>query len=457
MPNQKLSGVHGVALVLVLASCASVDPRPDYDRATSEIRATTGLEQVHDPEDPVLTAEEIGALLGDGLGLDEAARLALLNNRRLQAGFLALGVARADYVQAGLLENPSLSFAFLFPDAGIRGRWNADLTGSLEEIWQIPARQALAQAGLDRDILELSRFAGELVAATRTAYLEAVAARESRSLARANLELARRSLEGVTTQVERGVASRTEENLALSLSLSAELALRRSEREVLTVTRELAALLSLEADLLGVQLSDALPEPAWQPLEREQLVEASLGLRPDLRAAASAVSAAEERLGLERKRRFPEVEAGVAAERPEGGSSADLLVGPVVGLELPLFDQNQAQVSRAAFELAQVSKQYEALVAESRQGLRAALDRAELAARSATFAQEELVPQAERSAALAARAYELGDTTVLTLLAAQKAALAARRTRIDALLEAALARIDLERAFGGPLDGPPEG
>src|SRR5688572_30665399 len=208
----------GALAAPALAGCATVDPRPDYERARQEIRATTGEDAIHDPEGPLLSEEEIRAALADGLGLAEAARLALLNNRRLQAGFLALGVARAEYVQAGLLENPSLSLAFLFPDAGGRVRWTADLVGSIAEIWQIPSRRALAQAGVEQRILELSRFAGELVAGTKTAYFESVAAREARSVGRANLELARRSLEGVIRQVAEGVASKTDESLAESLA-----------------------------------------------------------------------------------------------------------------------------------------------------------------------------------------------------------------------------------------------
>jgi len=91
------------------------------------------------------------------------------------------------------------------------------------------------------------------------------------------------------------------------------------------------------------------------------------------------------------------------------------------------------------------------LVAEAKQGLRAALDKAQVASRTASFATNELVPQAERSATLAEKAYDLGDTTVLTLLQAQKAALEARRTVIDARLEAALSRIEVERTAGAPL------
>ena len=153
--------------VLALAACASVDPRPDYEEAQREIRSTTGASVVHDPDQPVLDEQEIEDLLADGLGLEEATRLALLNNPRLQAGFLGLGVARADYVQAGLLANPSVSLAFLFPDTGGRVRWVGDVVMSVSDIWQIPSRQAIAQAGLEQRVLELSRFSGELVAATR--------------------------------------------------------------------------------------------------------------------------------------------------------------------------------------------------------------------------------------------------------------------------------------------------
>ncbi len=448
--SNSFPGLCALAMLSV-SSCTTVDPRPDYAKAKQEIRATTGENEVHDPDSPVLSVLEIRALLSDGLGLTEATRLALLNNRRLHAGFLGLGVARAEFVQAGLLENPSLSLAFLFPDGGGRVRWTADLVGSVERIWEIPSRKALAQAGLEQRILELSRFAGELVAATKEAYFESVAARAARSVAQSNLELARRSLEGVRRKVEEGVASKPDEGLAESLALGADLSLRRTEREEVAATRKLAALLSLEDDAVTVALTDPLPRAAWPRVEREALVKASLEVRPDLRAAERAVAASAEKVVVERRRSFPGIGAGVSAERPEGGSSSEFFAGPGATVEIPLFDQNQAQVSRAEFEFAASRKDYEALVAEASQELRAALDKAEIASFAAAFATNELVPQAERSASLAERAYELGDTTVLALLAAQKAVLEARRTEVEALLEAVLSRIELERAAGAPL------
>jgi outer membrane protein, heavy metal efflux system len=434
------------------SACATVDPRPDYARARDEIRVTAGEEEVFDPEGPVLSTEEIRAMLADGLALDEAGRLALLNNRRLQAGFLGLGVARSDFVQAGLLKNPSLSIAFLFPSGGGRTKWEAELAGNVAELWQIPARKALAGEEVEQRILELSRFAGELVASTKRAYFESVAAREGLAVARADEELARRSLAAVKRQVEMGVATRTEQNLAESDSLRAGFALLEAERGATSAKRELAALLSIEFDLLEVELTDPLPAPIAPALGRESLVQRSLELRPDMRAAGRAIAAAEARVSLEKRRVIQGASLGIAAERPEGGSAVDFLAGPSAALEIPIFDQNQAQVSRAEYHLGEIRKEYEGLAVDVSQQVRAGVDRAIAAANAGKFAQSELIPQAEASAALAQRAFDLSEATVVALLQAQRNALEARRSGIDSLLDAARSRIELERILGAPLE-----
>jgi cobalt-zinc-cadmium efflux system outer membrane protein len=434
----------------LFAGCGTVDPRPDQELARAQIRETTGYVEVFDPDAPPLSSTELEADLADGLGLDEATRLALLNNRHLQAGFLALGVGRADYVQAGLLQNPSLSLGFLFPAGGGRSKFTADLAASVTQFWELPLRKDAARADLDRQILELSRFAGDLVAMTREVYCECVAAREARATALEGWEITKRLLAAVQAQVAGGVAKQTDENLAKSQTLSAELSYRATERAGLTSLRRLAALLSVDTDLRSLTLTDGLPDPVVPEAERELLVERSLERRLDLRAAAAAITAAEARVALERRRVVPGAEVGVSLERPEGGASTDLLSGSSGAIVLPLFAQNRARIGRAEYRRDELIKEHEALPAEASQEVRAALDRAVTAGETARFIAEELLPQAERSAELARTAYELGDTTSIALLESQRAALLARSARIDALLEAALARVDLERRAAAP-------
>ena len=71
------------------------------------------------------------------------------------------------------------------------------------------------------------------------------------------------------------------------------------------------------------------------------------------------------------------------------------------------------------------------------------------------FASTRLVPQAAATVQLAERASALGEGTVLDLLQAQQALLAARRTELEARHDAARAFIALQRAAGGTLVDAP--
>ena len=52
-------------------------------------------------------------LLKEPLTVDSAVEVAMLNNRGLQASFGDVGIAEADFVQAGRLRNPLLTFGHL--------------------------------------------------------------------------------------------------------------------------------------------------------------------------------------------------------------------------------------------------------------------------------------------------------------------------------------------------------
>jgi cobalt-zinc-cadmium efflux system outer membrane protein len=257
----------------------------------------------------------------------------------------------------------------------------------------------------------------------------------------------------VRERATHGVATETDVQIASSLVLQADLAARLAERREVTATRRLAGLLSLAADLHGTPLVDPLPDPVAALADREALVEHGRSTRLDLAALASAVRGAEARLELERQRAAPDLTVGVGYERPESDDPTDHVLGPVLSVELPVFDRSQAAIARADSELQSLRKLQEALLAELGQQVRAAADEATLAADAVRFVLDELLPQAERSAALAREAYGLGDTTILPMLEAERTLSQARATGVEAELDAALALVELERAVGGPLPG----
>lgn len=441
------SNVTFLALAVLLGACKAPDASQDFARARDLIRSSTDEECRFDPESVLDPAAVEDALRG-GLSLSSALELALANNRELQAGFMEIGVARADLAQAGMLANPSLSLLFLFPSGGGQMDLQAQLAQSVTDLWRIPGRKREAAAKLDQAVLRLSRFAGELVADTRDAYFEAASAVRVVELAREGLALAQRSLRAVRTQVEEGVATRLEESLARNEFLSAELALRGSERDEAVARKRLSELLSLDGELQGILLTDELPEPRVTEWRVEDLVANAARERLDLQAARSTIEAARQRLSLEDSQVVPGLSLGVHREDPESGA----ILGPSVDVTLPVWDRNQARVARARYELLASERRYEGLVLAATRDVRDAVQRAHAAAGAATLLWETLLPEAERALAFAEQAHAGGDAAWLELLGAQRRALAARTELAAARLEVAKSLVALERSAGAPLE-----
>jgi cobalt-zinc-cadmium efflux system outer membrane protein len=437
--------------VLLATSCVRVEPKPDFDKARSLVEESTGRQEVFDPYAADLTEEELGAIIGDGLSLDEALRVALLNNRDLQAEFQEIGIAHADWVQSRLLSNPSLDVLFRFPTDGGRSMIEATVGMELLELWRIPVRTEAARQNLEAVVLRIARRAGERLAETRSSYYAAVAAEELFQVARENVELATRSFEAVRSLHAAGAADAFDENLAHGPLLAAQLTVRTTRIVAANAKRDLARKLSLDRSVDGLRLTDPLPEPVMTEVDPEALVQQALSSRLDLRAIASAVEALDARVALERRQAWGDAAAGVTTERP--ADSGDHLVGPALSLTLPIFDQNQAQVARATFELQRMVKLLESAQVAVAQNVRSSADRVNSVSRSLMFYDEDLLPQAERSLDLARDSFASGRTTLLALVEVQRQLLEARRGHVTLRLEAATSSSDLERVVGAPVPG----
>lgn len=478
-----------IGLGWLLVGCAQVKPQADFARARQLITERTGVEAVYDPDVSCLTDEELDAILADGLTLDEGLRVALLNNRQLQAEFMSIGVAKADWVQAGLLSNPTLGLSAQFPEGGGRSNIQTAIAQNIMDLWQIPRRRKVAQATLDETILRIAHIAARLVTETKTAYFQAVAADELFTLARKNLELVSKSYEAVKAQREAGMASMLDENLARGQTLSAELGVRNARLAAANAKRRLAQLLSVGRNVDEVTFSDRLPDKFDHALVSEELIVLARNSRLDLRALESAVLARLADIDVEKLNVFPEVALGLGFERLERraqprqdiaadfirtsiaegaltvpqiesrrerraaeSEEIDTILGPTLNLTLPIFDQNQAQIAKAQYLHLQELKAYEALYIRIAQDIRIAADETATAFNNAAYYRDELVPQSERNLEFANASYSAGQTNILTLIEAQRLSLEAQRGYIDVRLEASTAMSDLEQAIGMPAD-----
>lgn len=486
--TQSRNGLSAVVSLLLLGGCATVNPHADYGRTRAIIQETTGVADSFNPEEPAITQEQIEEMLRDGLKLDEAVRIALLNNRDLQAVFMDIGVAKADWVQSGLLSNPTLGLSVLFPEGGGRSNVQAGLAQNIADLWQIPIRKKSSQQALEQTILRVARIVGELAIDTRRTYLQAVADQEASNVAGENVDLLRKSHDTVKAQREAGVASSLDENLARGQLLQAELSARNASLLAVNAKRRLARLLSTDASIDQVELTDPLASVAPEFESEDRLIELARTSRPDLRAALAAAEAARSKIQLERRKLFPDLSIGLFGERLERRAQSgrdipadfarssiaagqptvpdiqsraqrrqerrqeiDTKLGPSLSMTLPIFDQNQAQVARAEFLYLQALRSYEGLYLAVAQDIRITVNQARTAAANVDFYHNELLPQAERNLEFSTTSYSAGQTNILTLIEAQRTLLESRRGFIAARLGAAMAQAELERSIGRPL------
>jgi cobalt-zinc-cadmium efflux system outer membrane protein len=180
----------------------------------------------------------------------------------------------------------------------------------------------------------------------------------------------------------------------------------------------------------------------------------------DLAAARHDARRAGRALGLARPLGFlGEVEAGVSAERePEG----EWLGGPAVSLPIPLFNQGQPQVARAAAELRRLRERYAATEVALRSRVRSAHAAVLASRRRADDYHKLVLPLRQRVLDETQLQYNAMQVGAFQLLAARQQQIEAGESYVRALRDYWLARTQLDQLLQGKLttDAPvaaPEG
>ncbi|MCG8406185.1 MAG: TolC family protein [Phycisphaerales bacterium] len=481
--QKRIKWIH-LAFVSIawVSGCAKVDPSADYRRVAERVKDATGRDEVYHPDEDDLIAAKVADLLRDGLTVDEAVQISLLNNPRLQAAFWNIGMARADVVQSGLLSNPTLGLSFRLPSGGGLANFEAGIVQNIADLWQIPVRKRAAEQTLNAVILKLARQVGVNAMNAKSAYFEAQAADRQREIALENLELSKQLLGLTTTRRQAGAGNEIEVNLSRAELLETELAVRTAEQNAYTARRNLTILLGLSIPLTDLVLTESLPNPIAFSLQEDRVFSLAQQYRPDLLAAEASVESALAAYKQEVLRIFPTLNVGLALERMERGPSngrdrlaesvrntaqagaisgpdvrfdedknTDLILGPSIGLQLPIFDQNQAQIARAAYAHKQAAKSLEAMKQQITQDARLAIENARIALDMAGFFHSELLPLRQQNLDLTREAFRAGRTPLAIVLDAQRALIAARGRYIEQTKEAAVALVELEKVVALPL------
>ncbi|MCC6573501.1 MAG: TolC family protein [Planctomycetes bacterium] len=430
-----------VLFALALGGCV-VDPAPQWAELSDEVKGRGGPDLMweRDAADKKQIEGMVALLLRDGVTMDEAVRIALLNNRRLQAQFEEIGIGKADLVQAGMLTNPSLGALFQFAEGGGIA---AEVGGSilpLADIWRIPLQTAAAGARMRVAILRVLQEIVDVARDAKIAFVDALHALQERASQAEFVDNFRTALERTKERHEQGYATELEVNLAELALLEQELDLARAEQDQRLKFGALSRLLGIEAGRIAVvgtleQTPAPIPDAAALVAEARQR-------RADVIAADASVTEAERLLRLECWMIFKNVDLGATYTLEDETSR----IGPRIDIQLPIFDQNQAQIAKARFKLRMREKEREELRLAVRQEIDEQLAALELNARHARLYRERIAPLQEKNRRFV-ESWPM-QFSPLVLLETQRSILESRQRQLRALRDYAYAQARLDHARG---------
>lgn len=448
VPLQYLAA--SAVILLGLGGCVSVKPDerfPDVQRQIDD-RLGQALTRVHwrlgTPEDAQVDAL-VSQLLAKPLTPDGAVQVALLRSRDLQAVYEDLGVAQADLVRAGLLNNPDLAGFFRIPDSGPSGvNWNVGLDFWLD-IFLVPLRKRIAGAELEASVLRVTDAVLEKATRVRVAYFQYLADERVLAYQRALVDFSEVGAELAQRQQAEGHIADLEFAIQHAAAEEAGLALDQAEAAARISRESLRRLLDLTDSEIPWTLDESVTAIPTVDPDAEALVATSLDRRVDLALLGREVEL--QRLGLELDKEWFLTTGGVGLET-ERSSDGVQSTGPHFSVELPIFHQHQAAYARRGALIRQAEDRLASRRGAARAEIRIAVERMGLARRTAARYERSIVPLRQQIAGLTLSEYNAMIVGLPDLLVAKSAETRVGIEHARAVQDYWTARADLERVIG---------
>lgn len=430
--NTLLSALAGAAL---LAGCATVDPAGERDSIfdAAEERAAIA------PADPAAIETALAGELSEA----DAVALALAGNRALRAQLAAAGLARADWIEAGSLPDIAGELKIIPTDGS--DILDIDIAAPVLRILALPAFRAQARERYDAARDEAVLAVIDFIAATRIAWVEAVAANQRAELTATVERAVSAALVASEELYGAGNIPRVDLDRQRVQAQQARLVAENARLEAELAEAALRARLGLSASR-DLDLPTRLPDPDGTAPSPETLAQHAREASLALSAARSQAEAAATAAGLSNvESLIGHVEIGGLFEREDG----DWTDGYLIEAELPLFTLGHPQRARkrimaeaALDRLAQLSTDIDAAA-------RMLAREAATAGDQARYVRETLLPTSQDALDGVMAEYNAMQIGVFDLIGAFETHIGAGRAYVDALARHHTARVRLDQLLAG--------
>ena len=296
------------------------------------------------------------------------------------------------------------------------------------------ARMASANAAIALGAATVDEVTRTVLRSAAAAYYRALHANDRIRLLNAAFQLASSVYTTADRRFKAGDIAVLDVNIA-----KVSLARVRAEREEAEASKalalgELRQLLRLEVD---VNVDGTLTRPADADLT---MALQNASQRPTLRTLEAGIQEAEAEVLLGQSFSKPEYGLGVRYSREE----RDHIVLGGMTITLPMFSKGQEQRAVGSARAARLRAELDAARTRVQVEVRTAFDAFNRRVAALRVLEEDAIPGLDENEQLTTRSFEVGQLGLPELLLIRREILDTRFQYLDALLEAALARVDLD-------------
>jgi outer membrane protein, heavy metal efflux system len=437
------------AIGFTLSACLSLPPERGFAQTRELVANKRAVPADWSPLPPAAQPEIPRA----PLSLDDAVRLALFHGPALREHYARLGFARADLEQARRLANPGFSYSRMTPPGSNVREITKSVSLEFTDLLMLPARTRMAKAELTR---VQHAVAAEVLAYTNeveVAWFNAVSAEQIAQMR----ELAARANEASAQLAQRFFDAGNIHRLQLEQEHAAATQARidaiRARADAMRSRHALAGLIGLPTSATW-QVQAMLAAPRAVEFRASELVQDALRNRLDLAAARQAVAMQEDALGVTQRWSWlghVEFEYERERERKSGGGEDELLRGPTLSVQLPIFDQGQGATALARAQLRKARAELNTLALSVQNDAQLGIEDLKVKFDIAERYRSELLPRREAAVARMQERVNFMLVGVFELIQTKQAQYDAYQAYLEAVRDYWIARAELRTGLGGAL------
>ena len=441
-------------LVLLIAGCAQVPKEAGFNDVKDLVgqRVNYNIQWNQQTEADLEVEKAIEQLLKEELTPEASVQIALLNNPSLQAIYEELDITQADVVEAGLLENPVIFGQARFPNRSEESaNYEFGITQNFLNILMQPARKKLSAIRFEQVKLQVADEVIRMIAEVRKSYFSVLGAKQIRDLRDEITLAAGNSFELAQRLHSAGNISDLELATENAHFEQSRLDLANSETALLDAREQLTRLMGLWGSQTNWRLPEQLPDIPAAEIPLENLESMAIENRLDMAAERKAVEALAQALGITIDWRWVgQIEVGVSRERE---TDRTWVTGPSLAIELPIFNQRQADIARLEAQLRRSQKRLTAQAIEIRSEVRSLRNRLIMQRNMIDHYRRTVLPLREQIVDLTLKNYNYMLIGAFDLLMAKQQEFEAYQKYLEAIRDYWIIRADMQRSLGGRLPG----